>query len=172
MKRSILLAAALACTLPLLTACGHLSIGRAASVSTGYVSHQLCSAVFIAGLDPERNYHEAIEPLAGPFAFLMRYSVDREHAEVRATLAGMAESRAVHRPPFGCVNATGTAPSAAVAPPAVSASPELLAPIAGPEPVEAGDPALRLALARAFDESPRGPQRPLACRGACRCSGG
>jgi len=164
MKRPVHLAAALACTLPLLTACGHFSIDRAASVSTGYVSHQLCSAVFVAGLDPERNYREAIEPLAGPFSFLMHYSVDREHAEVRAKVAGMSESRAVHRPPLGCVNATGTAPGAAATPTAAPAAteastPALLAPIAGPEPVQAGDPALRLALDNAFEESPQGPRR-------------
>lgn len=161
MKRPILLvAAALACTLPLLTACGHLSIGRAASVSTGYVSQQLCTAVFVAGQDPERTFHEAIEPLGGPFSSLMHYSVDRAHAEVRATVAGMAESRAVHRPPFGCVNATDTPLNAAAALPAVpAAAPALLAPIAGPEPVEPGDPALRVALDRAFEEAPQGPQR-------------
>jgi CubicO group peptidase (beta-lactamase class C family) len=158
MKHTTTLAAAILGALPLLTACGHLSIDRAASTATGYVSHQLCSAVFVAKQDPERTFHEAVEPLAGSFAFLMRYDVDRERAEVRATIAGLAESRAVHRPPFGCVNATGTALTVA-APPAISAAPALLAPIASPEPVQAGDPALRLALDHAFDEAPSGPRR-------------
>ena len=161
MKHTTTLAAALLGALPLLSACGHLSIGRAASTATGYVSHQLCSAVFVAKLDPERSFHEAIEPLAGSFAFLMHYDVDREQAEVRATIAGLAESRAVHRPPFGCLNATGTTLTAAAAPLAIptASAPALLAPIAGPEPVQAGDPALRLALDHAFDEAPSGPRR-------------
>lgn len=160
MNRPTLLAAALLGTLPLLTACGHWSPGRAASVSTGYVSHQLCSAVFVAQQDPERTYREAIAPLAGAFAFLMRYDVDRERAEVRATLAGLAESRAVHRPPFGCVNATAGTPSAPAAPPATDhAGAALPGPIAGLAPVDAADPALAQALDHAFDESPRGPRR-------------
>ena len=116
--------------------------------------------MFVAGQDPERTYREAIEPLVGPFAFLAHYSVDRDRAEVRATFAGMAESRAVHRPPFGCVNATGTTLTGAVAPlPSRAAAPALLAPIAGPEPVQATDPALVLALDHAFEESKRGAQR-------------
>jgi len=160
MKHTASLAAALLGTLPLLTACGHVSIGRAASTSTGYVSHQLCSAVFVARQDPDRTFHEAIEPLASSFAFLMRYDVDRDRAEVRATIAGLAESRALYRPPFGCVNATGTATTTpAATPPSTPAAPALLAPIAGPEPVQTGDPALRLALDHAFDEAPQGPRR-------------
>ena len=153
------LAAALALA-PLLSACGNLSLGRAASVATGYVSHQLCSAVFVAGQEPQRTYHEAIEPLAGPFAFLMHYEVDRDRAEVRASVAGMAESRAVHRPPFGCVNATGTALTAATVPlTSLVSAPALLASIAGPEVVQAADPALVQALDHAFEEAPQGARR-------------
>jgi len=154
------LAIAVLGSLPLLSACGHLSVDRAATTATGYVSHQVCSAVFLAGQDPDRTYREAIEPLAGPFAFLMRHRVDREHAEVRATVAGLAESRAVYRPPYGCVNATGTTLAATTAPPAgPNVAPALLPPIAGPEPVTAASPALSLALDHAFDESGSGAQR-------------
>src|SRR3954468_9061416 len=106
MKRLALTASALVVA-SLLTGCGHLSLGRAALASTGYVSHQLCSAVFVAGRDPERYYRDAIAPIVGPLAFAMSHRINRERAEVRATVAGMAESRAVYRPPFGCVNATG-----------------------------------------------------------------
>lgn len=160
MKRPTLVAAALLGALPLLSGCGHLSIGRAASTATGYVSHQLCSAVFVAGQDPERNYREAIEPLVGWFSLLMRYSVDRDRAEVRATVAGLAESRAVHRPPFGCVNATDTTLTTATTPLTTRvAAPALLASIAGSEPVQAADPALNLALDRAFEEAPQGSRR-------------
>ena len=160
MKHPTLAAVALLGTLPLFSACGHLSPGRAASTATGYVSHQLCSAVFIAKLDPDLYYRQAIEPMGGPMAFLLRHSIDREHAEVRANIVGMAESRAAYRPPYGCVNATDLPPAPTLAAPAArNTAPALLAPIAGPDPVEPDAPALRAALDHAFDESPQGRRR-------------
>jgi CubicO group peptidase (beta-lactamase class C family) len=162
MKRLALAAAAFA-AVSLLTGCGHLSPGRAALVSTGYVSHQLCSAVFVAGRDPARYYRDAIAPIVGPLAFAMSHTVDRERAEVRATVGGLAESRAVYRPPFGCVNATGGVPASTAAadakPADRSAVAAGLADIAGPAPVETADPALRSALDRAFEETPHPPHR-------------
>jgi len=157
--KNLLLVAALA-ALPLLGACEHGSPQRAALVATGYVSHQLCSATFVGRLDPERHYREAIEPMSAAMAALMRHSVDREHDEVRASLAGLAESRAVYRPPYGCVNATGTTLTSTTAPAAASEpAPALLPDIAGPDRVEATDPALRQALDRVFEETPRPPHR-------------
>ena len=94
MTHPALRAAAAIALVPWLGACADLSPSRAAHVATGYISHQLCSAVFVAGQDPERAYREAIEPLGGPVAFLVNRQVDRERAEVRATIAGVAESRA------------------------------------------------------------------------------
>ena len=164
MKRLAFAATALA-TGALLTGCGHLSPGRAARVSTGYVSHQMCSAVFVAGRDPVRYYRDAIEPLVGPLGALTAHTVDRDRREVRATLAGLAESRAIYRPPFGCVNATG-AMASSDAPPRASAdladapaAPALLADIAGPAEVQTTDPALRAALDRAFEETAAPPHR-------------
>ncbi|HEY2256886.1 MAG TPA: serine hydrolase [Variovorax sp.] len=157
MKRLAPAAALLACA-SLLAACGHLSPERAALVSTGYVSHELCSGVFVAGQDPQRYYREAIEPLGGPFAFLMGHTVDREHAEVRATLAGMAESRAVYRPPLGCVNETDIAlPDTGIAPMTPGGSFAFAALAADPAP--SSDPALGAALDHAFAEPAQGPQR-------------
>ena len=158
------LTATLCAMTPLIGGCGSLSPGRAALTATGYVSHQLCSAVFVGGQDPEREYRDAIEPIAGPYAFLVHHAVDRERQEVRASVAGYAESRAVYRPPYGCVNATGTGlgSGAAPTPPASAALPAsapLLGAIAGAQPVEATEPAITQALARAFDESPSGPRR-------------
>ncbi|MBS0449464.1 MAG: serine hydrolase [Proteobacteria bacterium] len=132
---------------------------RAALTATGYVSHQLCSAVFVGGLEPDRYFRQAIAPLGGPFAGLFRQEVDRAHGEVRASLAGLAESRAVYRPPLGCVNATGlpTGDLPPVAAPPAASAPPLLPPIAGPAVVEPSMPALQAALARAFDETPQPP---------------
>jgi CubicO group peptidase (beta-lactamase class C family) len=145
---------------PLLSACGHWSPYRAALTATGYVSHQLCSAVFVGGQEPDRVYREAIAPVSAALAPVLRYRVDRDRAEVRASLAGLAESRAVYRPPLGCVNATGTTPPTVLgAAPPRAATPALLAPIAGPEPVIATDPALSRALDRVFEESAQPPYR-------------
>ena len=149
MKRLALTAIALV-ALPLFTGCGHLSPGRAALTATGYVSHQLCSAVFISGLEPARAYRETIEPLAGSIGFLLNHSVDVEHGEVRASLAGLAESRSVHRPPDGCVNATGMA---------LAGSARAAAPRAEFATFPASDPRLAAAVERMFDEAPQGPRR-------------
>ncbi len=78
------------------------TLGRAVSVPVHFASHQLCSATFVAGLDPVQFYDEAIKPKLGPFGSLLRYEVDLERQEVRTSLAGLAHSRAVHDGPFGC----------------------------------------------------------------------
>jgi CubicO group peptidase (beta-lactamase class C family) len=136
---------------PLLVGCSHLSPQRAALTATGYVSHQLCSAVFVGGLEPERYYRQAIEPIAGSLAVLMSHAVDHEHGEVRASVAGLAESRAVHRPPYGCVNATGTTWTGTRAEPST--------PRTSAEEPPVRNPALDAALDQAFVESPTGPRR-------------
>ncbi|MEJ8858131.1 serine hydrolase [Variovorax robiniae] len=159
MKALARIALALAGT-AVLPACGQLSPGSAALVATGYASHQLCSAVFVAGRDAARYYKEAIAPVAGPIASLTAYTVDLEHREVRATLAGMAESRAVFRPPLGCVNATDRVlPDAPGVPAPQGTTTALLPDIAGDALVEASDPAFRAALDRAFDERAQAPHR-------------
>ncbi len=164
MRRFVCATALIAAAPIFLTGCGHLSPGRAAQVSTGYVAHQLCSAVFIAGRDPEQYYHAAIEPLGGSVGFLMKHSIDRDHAEVRATFAGMAQSRAIYRPPFGCVNATdtalvGTRTPVIVRDAATAAAAPLLPPIAGPQEVQTTSPAIAGALDRMFEEPAQGPHR-------------
>ncbi|MEP6876420.1 MAG: serine hydrolase [Burkholderiales bacterium] len=149
MKHLALATIALA-TLPLLTGCGHLSPSRAALTTTGYVSHQLCSAVFVSGLDPARAYRETVEPLAGSIGFLLSHHVDLKHGEVRASLAGVAESRAVYQPPDGCVMATGTALTGRAA---AAATPAQVATL------PASDPRLAAAVERMFDEAPQGARR-------------
>jgi CubicO group peptidase (beta-lactamase class C family) len=139
-----------------LTGCGHLSPSRAAAVSTSYVSMQLCGAAFIAQIDPDAYYREAVEPRGGPLAPFFRYAVDRERREVTTTLAGFAARRAVFRGPLGCLAEPGDAgaPPAIADLPAVPLAEALLPPIAPPEPVAPASPALAAALARAFDEPP------------------
>jgi CubicO group peptidase (beta-lactamase class C family) len=75
---------------------------RAVGVPVHFTSHQLCSATFVAGLDPTEFYNEAIKPKLGPARLFLRYEVDRQRQEVRADLAGLVHSRAVYDGPFGC----------------------------------------------------------------------
>jgi CubicO group peptidase (beta-lactamase class C family) len=130
-------------------------LNRAAGVPAHFASHQLCSAVFVAGLDPAEFYREGVAPQIAPAGPLLSYAIDREHSEVTATFAGLVESRAVYRGPLGCLVLHGGAP-----PPAVletsPAEPSQLPPIAGPDVVEPSGPALMAALDRAFAE-PAGP---------------
>jgi hypothetical protein len=56
---------------------GCVDLDRAAGVPTHYVSHQMCSAVFVGGLDPDMFYREAVKPVIAPAGLLMDYRIDR-----------------------------------------------------------------------------------------------
>jgi CubicO group peptidase (beta-lactamase class C family) len=73
-------------------------------VGTAVVSQTLCSAAFVSGLDSDQMYVEAIKPNPGQtrLAKRLRYQVDREKREVRATWAGTFQSRSVYHDGFGC----------------------------------------------------------------------
>lgn len=144
-----------------MTGCGQLSPGRAARLSTAYVSQELCTAVFLAGRDAAHYHARALAPLGGPLAPLLSYSVDRERGEVRSTLAGLAESRAVYQPPLGCTLA-GSAGA-----PGLDRRPASPAPVArdaltdfgGPAPVVPTNAVLKAAIDQAFEETERPPHR-------------
>src|SRR5215470_5487730 len=88
-QRKWILAATLACigaATAALAARG--GAARVAGVPVHFTSHQLCSAAFVAGLDPTEYYNEAIKPKLGPIRAFIRYEVDRERQEVRTDLAG------------------------------------------------------------------------------------
>ena len=132
---AVLVAAA---ALPL-SACGSLDLRRAAATPTHLVSHQLCSATFVSGLEPERFYREAVAHDVGPVAGFLSHHVDREKQEVTATFKGpfTVQSRAVYRGDTGCVVVQGPLPPAPTDPGPKAAS--LLPPIAGPEVVTPTD---------------------------------
>lgn len=136
---------------------GCTGLERAAHVATGFASHQLCSATFVSKVDPETFYPEAIAPTGGPVKSLVSHSIDHEHGVVTARFAGLAESRAVYRGAEGCLVEVGAPPN----PPATlpAAGPSLLPEIAGPEPVETADPAIKAVLEAAFTEIDGAPQR-------------
>ena len=131
--------------------CGSLRPDRALAVAPNLVSHQLCSATFVAGLDPDAYYKEALAPDLAMFAPLMRHDIDREHRQVTATLAGGFKSRAVYRGAEGCLVVQGPVRDPAALP---QPAPSLLPPIAGPEVTAPADPALIAALDHAFAKRP------------------
>jgi hypothetical protein len=133
--------------------CG--SVDAALGVPTSLAAHEVCSAVFISGLDAERVYAADVAPQLGAAAGLVAPKVDRETRAVSASLAGLAPRRAVHRGALGCVVDQGVAPPT-VAAQAPAARPSALA---GPEPVTPADPALAAALDLAFAENDRPPLR-------------
>ncbi len=77
-------------------------------VGTAVVSHTLCSAVFVSGLDPDQVYTQALKPNPGQaiLAKRLHYVVDRQSRQVTATWAGVFESRAVYRDGLGCTLAS------------------------------------------------------------------
>ena len=132
-------------------------------VTTGFVSHILCSAAFVSGLDPDQVYSETLDamPGTGLVAWALHYRVDRERKLVTTTLLGGAQSRAVYRQGFGCYLLHGgdeiadaTLPARADEMPRAS-----LPEIAGPAIVAPVTLELGAALDRAFTEPAKPPFR-------------
>jgi CubicO group peptidase (beta-lactamase class C family) len=135
----------------------------AIEVGTGVVSHTLCSAAFVSGVDPDQVYAEAVKPIPGEGALSKRlkYVVDREHREVRVTWAGFIHSRAVYRDGFGCIILHGDdSKNASIGPSPVG---EMAKPSAPPAAAsldaQPPNPKLEAALDRAFAEPSEPPYR-------------
>jgi CubicO group peptidase (beta-lactamase class C family) len=131
-------------------------------VATGFVSHTLCSAAFVSGVNPDAAFADTVDamPGVGLIAWALDYKIDREARQVTATLFGGGQSRAVYREGLGCRLAHGDEAVDASLPPAESeARPALLPEIAGASLAEPANPDLRLALDRAFAEPDRPPLR-------------
>ena len=137
---------------------------RAIRVATGLVAHNVCSKVFVSGLDPETVFSETTER-AGIRRLrpLLKFDVDRGAKFVDASLAGGFSSRAAFRDGLGCVLLHGAKEpyllksdiDALKAPKA----PPLLPEIAGPDLVKPSDPALKAALDHSFEEPDEPPFR-------------
>jgi CubicO group peptidase (beta-lactamase class C family) len=162
LRRNWKLASTLACLGSAAAAfVGRDALARVAGVPVHFASHQLCSATFVAGLEPTQFYNEAIKPKLGPAGAFLRYDIDRERREVRTSLAGLVHSRAVHDGPFGCRvlhpgrevrffrgEADDLQSSASSQPP-----------LAGPDIVAPVNAELSEALDHAFAEDATGPRR-------------
>jgi CubicO group peptidase (beta-lactamase class C family) len=162
LRRNWKLASALACLGSASAALvGRDALARVVGVPVHFASHQLCSATFVAGLDPTQFYQEAIRPKLGPTSALLRYEVDRERQEVRTSLAGLVRSRAIYDGPFGCrvlhsgrearfFEGEADDHEAPVSSPPPLAGPGIVAPV---------NAKLAEALDHAFAESESGPRR-------------
>ncbi|HYB71383.1 MAG TPA: serine hydrolase, partial [Candidatus Bathyarchaeia archaeon] len=138
--------------------------GNPARIAAGYVSHVVCSYVFVSGLDPVRVNEEDVagNPVFNGFKWALRHEVDRAHHEVRAETVGGIESRAVHRDGLGCLNLNGSAPPDAPTRAEIEADgpmPALLPDIAGPDVVAPASAELRAAVDAAFAEPDGKPTR-------------
>lgn len=141
-----------------LAGCGTVSPQRAAKVAGGFASQQLCTALFVSGLDGRDVLDEEVKPTYGPAAGLVHTEVDREHREVRATFAGLVTSRAAYRGQEGCLVLEGAPPAPPVA---IAPHPETskLAPIAPPDVVAPVNANLSAAIDHAFEEPAAAPHR-------------
>ncbi|WP_380010088.1 serine hydrolase domain-containing protein [Dyella humi] len=125
--------------------------GRAARVGAGLAAHNLCSAVFVAGLDPDATMKELVRPIIGhPMDGWVRYRVDRANRSVETTLARFFHARADFTPGYGCrLEFAHTPPAPA---------PRSLLPtpaddgFAPPSPVTTNDFAINAALDKVFEE--------------------
>ena len=146
-----------------LSACSSRS-GNPARIATGYISHVVCSYVFVSGLDPVRVNEEDIagNPVFRGFNWALRHGVTRERREVAAWTLGGVESRAVYRDGVGCLNLNGRPAPAVPTREDIEAGgpiPALLPDIAGPEVVSPAPPALGAAIDAAFAEPDGKPVR-------------
>ena len=153
LRRGVVLAVALLAV----SGCSSRS-GHPSKIATGYISHVVCSYVFVSGLDPVRVGVEDIEenPTFHGFNWALRHEVDRDRREVTTRALGLVETRSVYRDGLGCLNLTGTEPPDAPTRAEIEADgpiPALLPDIAGAEVVVPTASGLTAALDEAFAEA-------------------
>lgn len=124
---------------------------RALHVAAGLTADMLCSAAFVAGLDPDVTFTETVQPMTSVAAPLLRYHVDRDAKTVDASVLGILPAKAAFHPGFGCrLEYAGS-----VTVPTVPES----APAAETPTFETANADLRAALDRAFAEEVGQPPR-------------
>jgi CubicO group peptidase (beta-lactamase class C family) len=134
---------------------------RALRAATAVVADVICAKTFVSGLDPQGVFAETMErPGLRRLRAVMRYRLDRDTRIVEASMMGLHVSQSAFHDGFGCVTLQGAklpyVPHNDIRALQVAPTPPALPEIAGPEPVEPSDAALKAALDRAFEE-PAGP---------------
>lgn len=127
---------------------------RLLAEASSATSQNLCSKVFISGLDPQQAFDDHMAPEPGMFLidWAMSPEIDRANGEVRTTIAGFYPRRSANAAGRGCtLSYPGVEdPSPLSAPPPVQA---LQPPLAGEQTVVASNPLVRAAVDRAFTET-------------------
>jgi CubicO group peptidase (beta-lactamase class C family) len=128
---------------------------RAARVAAGLTAHNLCSATFVGGLDPDATFDQQVRILVQGAARFIHYSVDRTERSVTASFAWLVQARAQETPGYGCrLDAADNIPAPPPRPAAIAFAPDGFAP---PDVVPAADPAIAAAIDRLFAEEPQQP---------------
>jgi CubicO group peptidase (beta-lactamase class C family) len=70
--------------------------------AAGLTAHNLCAAVFTAGLDPDTTFRELVHPMIPHLGRLISYRVDRPGNSVTATFARVVHSTARFTSGYGC----------------------------------------------------------------------
>jgi hypothetical protein len=127
---------------------------RLLAEASSATSQNLCSKVFISGLDPQQAFDDHMAPEPGMFLidWAMSPEIDRVNGEVRTTIAGFYPRRSAYAAGRGCTLSYPDveAPLPLSAPPPVQA---LQPPLAGEQTVVASNPLVRAAIDRAFTET-------------------
>jgi CubicO group peptidase (beta-lactamase class C family) len=145
---------------------------RPLRIGTGVVAHDLCSGVFVSGLDPDRVFADSLAPRAGLslIARGLSWRVDRTKHSVTASLLGLIDAHAVAYNGLGCILLQGEPPNGlpstaelAALRSATPPRPELAgSEPEGSQPVEPASPKLKAALDQAFLEPDHPPFRRTA----------
>jgi len=156
MKRVSLLALALV-VLAGIAAAVYWRPDRALRTASGLTAHNLCSASFIAKLDPQATADELVKPMLPGFVGpLLRFHVDQDLHTVEASVAGLEPMRAAFTSGYGCrliIDPLYKGPVAAI--PRAASPADSFAPSTQ---VTTQDPDINAALDREFTEQPS--QRP------------
>ncbi|GGA01209.1 serine hydrolase domain-containing protein [Dyella caseinilytica] len=130
--------------------------GRAALVGAGMAAHNLCSATFVAGLDPDATLQELVRPVIGePLGRFVHYRIDRADQSVETTFLGVFHAHAHFTPGYGCRMVFADTPPAPA--PRALLPAEVSDGFAPAGPVMSTDPSLNTALDHVFDEHPGEP---------------
>lgn len=120
---------------------------RAAPVAAGLAAHNLCSATFVAKLDPQATFKEQVQVIIdGPAGRLIHYNVDRARRSVDTSFAWIIHARASYTPGYGC---RLEYPENGAAPVAFADTPGAFAPSAIVDP---SNPRIAAALDRVFSD--------------------
>lgn len=139
-------------------ACVKFRPDRVLRVAAGMSAHNLCSAIFVAGLDPGMTFREQVQPQLGPAKSLVNYRIDYADRSVEASFAHLRHARARYTEGYGCrleFPTNGPAPAPRSASPAAAAPDDFLS----PPPAGTSDPPYAQALERVFAEKPNEPAK-------------